>query len=70
MGKTPQNNHKIQSTLMKLPGVTQGKCQMMNIWSLGTFVQSKWEKHLKICLKIQYSLLSSNQNVVAMKNQM
>ena len=38
---------------------------MMDFLSSETFLQEKWVKHLKICLKIRDSLLSPTQNVVA-----
>ena len=52
---------------MWLLGATRGKqcLTMMDIWSSETFMWSKWVKHLKICLKIQDSLLSPTKIMVA-----
>ena len=46
---------------MWLLGATRGiqGLAMMDIWSSDTFIQENWVKHLKMCLKIRDSLLSS-----------
>ena len=41
---------------MWLLQATRGKqgLKMMNVWSSETFMQPKWVKHLKICLRVQF----------------